>query len=196
MIDNRITRLLDVKTDNITDYKKTSLLLVFPFCSGKCGEECQNKHLMGTTPTGYKNTDIINLYIDLPSHGAVVFAGLEPWDSFSEMKQLVKDFVSQYKAIDIVIYTGYEYNEIENQIQELVDCFKANVANSDDNLIIKYGMYDVNKKEYWKSNILGVNLATTNQAVISFSKDNKKDAILTIKEGYNFYFSKGKETDA
>nr|CAI9751442.1 hypothetical protein DGKKSRWO_DGKKSRWO_CDS_0151 [uncultured phage]CAI9752330.1 hypothetical protein CVNMHQAP_CVNMHQAP_CDS_0153 [uncultured phage] len=30
--------LIDVKTDNITDYKKTSLLLVTPKCSGKCGE--------------------------------------------------------------------------------------------------------------------------------------------------------------
>lgn len=194
---NKTTKLLDIKTDNIIDYKKTSLLLVFPFCSGKCGEECQNKHLMGTVPTKYKNIDIINLYTNLPSHGAVVFAGLEPWDSFLEMKQLVKDFISQYKTVDIVIYTGYEYNEIKNQIQELVDCFNTNVVNNDDNLIIKCGMYDVNKKEYWKSDILGVNLATTNQTVISFNKNSTNNTTSVIKEGYNFYFTtKGKETDA
>lgn len=169
-----VTHLIDVKTDNITDYKKTSLFLVFPYCSGKCGEECQNKHLRKLSAKEIYNDNIIQLYKNLSTHEAVVCGGLEPWDSFDELLTLVTDFAkaTKDKKVDFVIYTGYDVlTEKKEEFQKLCNVWEENIdLSSISELIIKQGRYDISKKEPWFSYTLGVELATSNQSVIEINK--------------------------
>lgn len=180
------TELITVNTDNITDYKKTSLFLVFPYCSGKCGDKCQNKHLRTMSKTKYKNRDIIKLYQSLDTHEAVVCGGLEPFDSFDELLQLMRDFSYQDKNVDFVIYTGYDYannpgypytKENSSAYFYAKDAFNMLIkywpmGTNKGNLIIKFGPYDENRiNKSWHSNVLGVDLATDNQAVIVVSSE-------------------------
>lgn len=172
--------LIDVVTDNVTDYKKTSLFLVFPYCSGKCGEECQNKDLRKKEIKEFDTEDIVKFYQSLDTHNAVVCGGLEPWDSFEELKQLIKDFAisSSIKSVDFVIYTGYDniikyyfdgkYRELKEGFFGLLQLWKE-YADPSSNLIIKQGKYDVNRKIPWHSDVLGVDLATNNQEVFVFN---------------------------
>lgn len=169
MSDNNLfVHLVDVKTDNITDYKETSMLLVFPYCSGKCGPKCHNYRMIGTTKINeYNILDIINLYLKLETHNSVVCAGLEPFDSMLDLTNLVKCFSSCNKNCDIVIYTGYNEDEIEDNVKSLVETFDANV-NKDykKSLIVKFGRFifdDSGKEVKNYSDILGINLASPNQ---------------------------------
>ena len=54
---------------------------------------------------------------------------------------------------DIIIYTGYNKNEIENSIEELKQ-FK--------NIFIKFGRFIPNQQKHY-DNVLQVNLASPNQ---------------------------------
>lgn len=167
--------LIDVKTDNVVDYKKTSILLVFPYCSGKCGPSCQNWNLRKLHQTDYINVtsqDIVQLYKSLDTHNAVVMAGLEPLDSLDDVLSIIDRINLQRKACDIVIYTGYteeEYNEKFEQ--KIIKAFKANSRYPNKKLIVKIGRYDEDFKKPWHSNVLGVNLATTNQIVKVYTSD-------------------------
>lgn len=170
-------KLLGVKADNITDYKKTALLIAFPHCTLKCGEECQNKHLMNmkdyisATPQ-----DITTFYSGLITHKAIVMAGLEPLDSFPDVLDLVRNIMLLRKEADIVIYTGYTLEEYKAQFEaELIKAYKNSDApltyRGNKQLIVKVGRYDSSKRHDWCPRALGVNLATTNQCVLVYNPD-------------------------
>lgn len=170
---NNLIHLFDVKTDDTTDYKYTSLQLVFPKCSGKC-EGCQNSRLFGKTPNVYKLSDIVDLWNSLNTHKAVVCVGLEPFDSFYELYDIFFSLLKlSNKDFDFVIYTGYEYHEIENHVNSLK--YAYNISSMDNknnvNLIIKYGRYDKNDCHGpYYSSILGVRLSTCNQHVDKYTR--------------------------
>lgn len=171
--------LFDVKTDNVTDYEETSMLLVFPKCSGKCGPACHNYNMIGkTAPLNVKVEDIVNLYNSLSDHKAVVCAGLEPFDSFDDLYALVEAFANNSKPCDFVIYSGYyPYNDVsyENStgitnVWELArKIVKIKGSNQDFTLYFKYGRYieDPNDDGY-DSRLLGVHLSSRNQTVSAF----------------------------
>lgn len=166
---NNKIKLIDVKTDNISEYYKTNLLLVFPYCSGKCGEECQNKHLHDSPINYYSVKSIINLYNSLKTHEAVVCAGLEPFDSIKDLDVLVKAFLKNKKPVDFIIYTGYEQSEIDDSFKFILSLFK-DIGKKSDKLIIKFGRY--NEKFKTDNSIdenLGIKLATSNQYTVKFS---------------------------
>ena len=174
-------KLFDIKTDDITDYKKISLLLVFPYCSGKCGIDCQNRQLWNKKPDlDIELCNIVEFYNSLKTHEAVVFAGLEPFDSI-EIYDLIYNFIKNRKPVDIVIYTGYTDKEyLENYEKDLIEKFvvacKENlVYTSESKIIVKTGRYD--KSQICNDNyssILGVNLATKNQRAREYTYiDNK-----------------------
>lgn len=167
--------LIDVKTDDTTDYKETSLLLVFPKCSGKCNG-CQNWQLFNIKNIRtYKIKSIIELYNSLNTHKSIVCAGLEPFDSFDELLLLISKIVRLEKSVDFIIYTGYNKEEIDSKIKLLLETFILNVKNRQSKIIIKYGRYDKTKNKKWYSKVLGVGLATSNQYVIMYSVKNKDD---------------------
>ena len=114
--------LIDVKTDDTTDYKDTSLLLVFPTCKGKC-EGCQNWKLFNVKSKQYLLKSILDLYNSMETHKAIICAGLEPFDSFVELKSLFEEVLKLNKETDFVIYTGYYKEEVTFLVNELVTIF-------------------------------------------------------------------------
>lgn len=177
--------LIDVKTDDITDYKKTSMLIAFPYCSGKC-QGCQNAHLQNcrTTITA-SASDIADLYANLGTHEAVVMAGLEPFDSFDDVLSIIDSIGHLSKPCDFVIYTGYNLDEYQTQFEtELINKFKSIRHFNNKNLIVKIGRYDQTQTCTWFNKTLGVQLATKNQ----FTR-----AYLNTGMGYDEYYKEEKE---
>lgn len=81
-----------------------------------------------------------------------MFGGLEPFEQFAEVYSFVVEF-RDFSEDDIVIYTGFNKDEIEPCIEKLRQ-FK--------NIIIKYGRYIPNDKSHI-DNVLGIKLASQNQ---------------------------------
>lgn len=135
------------------------MMLATCICDWKCLKEqnldisiCQNSELAKQPTIEISIESIINRYLDNPITNAVVIGGLEPILQFDEILQFIKVFRLKCED-DIVIYTGYYPNEIENEINELKQ-YK--------NIIIKFGRYiheEVNRFDP----ILGIYLASPNQ---------------------------------
>lgn len=146
--------------EDFINYKKPSMVIEFPYCNFKCDKECgiavcQNSSLVKEPNIDISCEDIIIRYINNPITEAIVFQGLEPFDSFGEMNNFLLWFQHQYYSQDdIVIYTGYNENEISKEINALKEIFS--------NIIIKFGRYVPNQKPHFDS-VLGVNLASDNQ---------------------------------
>ena len=144
--------------EDFVNYKKPSIYIAFPYCAFKCDKECgysvcQNSSLV--TNSEIINIDeqkIVNRYIDNPITTSIVISGLEPFDSYKDLFILIKAF-REKTLDDIVIYTGYNKNEIENNIEELKQ-FK--------NIFVKFGRFIPNQQKHY-DNILQVNLASPNQ---------------------------------
>lgn len=140
------------------NYKKPSLVIAMPRCNFKCDKEngkklCQNGHLAQAKNIEISAEKIISeYYITNPLTKAVVFQGLEPFDSFGE----VLDFIDKFRQIsndEIIIYTGYYEYEIIPQIEQLKKY---------PNIIIKFGRFIPNDSPVLDE-ILGVKLASKNQ---------------------------------
>ena len=146
--------------EDFINYKKPSMVIEFPYCNFKCDKECgqpvrQNSSLVKEPNIDIPCEDIIIRYINNPITEAIVFQGLEPFDSFGEMNNFLLWFQHQYYSQDdIVIYTGYNENEISKEINALKEIFS--------NIIIKFGRYIPNQKPHFDP-VLGVNLASDNQ---------------------------------
>lgn len=144
--------------EDFVNYKKPSMYIAFPYCTFKCDKECgysvcQNSSLV--TNSEIINIDeqkIVNRYIDNPITTSIVISGLEPFDSYKDLFILIKAF-REKTLDDIIIYTGYNKNEIENNIEELKQ-FK--------NIIIKFGRFIPNQEKHYDK-VLQVTLASPNQ---------------------------------
>ena len=149
-----INQLVD---EDFVNYKKPSMVIGFPHCTFKCEKEsgikcCQNSVLATQKPNETSISFIVKRYLDNDITSAIVFAGLEPFDSFINLLNLVKKF-RKFTNDDIVIFTGYYKNEVEEYISELKNF---------SNIIIKFGRYIPNQDKHY-DNVLGVNLASNNQ---------------------------------
>lgn len=143
--------------EDFLNYKKPSLFIIFPYCNFKCDKDCglkvcQNSSLAKEKEIEYSIDKIVNNYIKNDITKAIVCGGLEPMDSFDDLKELISALRVKTND-DIVIYTGYREEEIED---------KANDLKQFANIIIKFGRYIPNDKEYY-NDILGINLASRNQ---------------------------------
>ncbi len=149
-----IKGLLD---EDFVNYKKPSMVIAFPKCSFKCDKECgkqvcQNGTLATATNIEISHMNIVDRYINNKITSSVVCAGLEPFDTYYDLYELIKEF-RRVTNDDIVIYTGYKKEEILTQIEELSHFL---------NIIIKYGRLIPNQTSHY-DNILGVELASDNQ---------------------------------
>lgn len=172
--------LFDVKSDDMVDYKKTSLLLAFPCCFKNC-EDCQNKHLRTQEVIEYSVSSIVNYYNRLSEHQAIVCAGLDPIDSLPELEIILKTLLNNNKSVDFVIYTGYKKDEIGLYVLPyLLSCFEK-YGKETDKLIFKFGEYNKNNKNSYFSKILGVNLVGDNQVAEQYELVKGK-AVLTKKD--------------
>lgn len=152
----KIKGIIDYDTVN---YKKPCLTLQFPYCTMKCDKlndapVCQNSAL-AREPNIEVNGDYIwELYQKNPLTEAFCFQGLEPFDSFMDLAELIY-FIRKIKQCNdtIVIYTGYNQGE---------DTIVENMLRKYNNIIVKWGRYLVNNQPHYDE-ILGVNLASDNQ---------------------------------
>ena len=155
-----MTKTISIKgliTEDFINYKKKSLVVEFPHCDFKCERECgiqccQNSPLAQSPNTTTSISRLVNLYTSNDITEAVVFQGLEPLDSYDEMLEFVKA-LREKTLDDIVIYTGYNENEIEDKIEELKQF---------PNIIIKFGRFIPNDAPHY-DDVLGVWLASHNQ---------------------------------
>ena len=140
-------------SEDFVNYKKPAMTIMFPCCNFKCGTEyCQNRPLAKTENIEFDISDIVIRYLNNPITESVVMQGLEPFDSWNDLIEFVKQ-LRESTDDDIVIYTGYYKEEIADKIA-LLSKYK--------NIIIKYGRYIPNQEKHYDE-VLGVYLASSNQ---------------------------------
>ena len=145
--------------EDFTNYKLPCMFISTTTCTFKCEKEagikcCQNSHLINKIPLDISFEMLYNIYINNPITKSIVIGGLEPFDQWKEIFDLI-NYIRVEKGNDdtIVIYTGYYPEEIEGYIYFL-KMFK--------NIIIKFGRYIPNSNNRYDE-ILGVTLASDNQ---------------------------------
>lgn len=143
--------------EDVVNYKKTSMTILFPRCTFKCEKEsgtacCHNSELAGLPDIKVSVTEIVERYLGNKITNAIVCAGLEPLDSIQELFVLVYAFRAVTND-DIVIYTGYKKDEKTAEINALKK-FK--------NIIVKYGRFIPNANKRYDY-VIGVTLASDNQ---------------------------------
>ena len=140
-------------SEDFINYKKPAMTIMFPYCTFKCGTEyCQNSPLSKAEDIEMDISNIVIRYLNNPITESVVMQGLEPFDSWDDLIEFVKQ-LRESTDDDIVIYTGYYKEEIADKVA-LLSKYK--------NIIIKYGRYiPCQEKHYDK--VLGVSLASENQ---------------------------------
>ncbi len=153
---NSTVVLKGVIDEDFVNYKVPSMVLMFPYCTFKCGGEyCQNSNLAKSKSIAISIDSICERYIENDITEAIVCQGLEPFDSFEELISFISNLRNMGIEDDVVIYTGYTKEElIEKQYLEQLKTFG--------NIVIKYGRYLPNDKPHY-DNVLGVNLASGNQ---------------------------------
>ena len=152
-------KIKGITEEDFTNYKLPSMFVAFPYCNWKCCIECgqnicQNLPLAKEPIIDVEPQVIVDRYISNNISKAFVFGGLEPMDSFNDVVDLLKCIrVTNGIKDDVVIYTGYNLNEIEDKIAYLV-LFE--------NIIVKFGRFIPDQKDHFDE-VLGINLASDNQ---------------------------------
>lgn len=152
-------QVITIKEEDVVNYKDISMFVALPYCSGKCWRElgldcsiCQNEELRNQPIINIDVNDLIDKYDNNPLTSAIVFGGMEPFDSFEDIRCFIMNF--RYRHADpVVIYTGYTEDEVKEKFSPIYLY---------ENIIIKYGRYIPNQKSHYDE-ILGVNLASDNQ---------------------------------
>lgn len=153
-----------INTEDFVNYKKPSLYIAFPYCTFKCEKDCgikgicQNSSLAKTTNVEISVARLLQYYFDNPITEAIVFAGLEPLDSFSDVVALINE-LRKTSDDDCVIYTGYDKSEVEDKL-EILKQYK--------NIIVKFGRFVPNSQNRY-DDILGVTLVSSNQYAVKIS---------------------------
>lgn len=148
-----------IVAEDFINYKDPSMFIIFPYCNFKCEKDCgkpgicQNSDVIKQKNIDISYEDIVNFYLKNDITKALVLGGLEPFDSFQDLENLIKCFRDKTNDV-IVVYTGYNKEEIKKEIEELKNNFS--------NIIIKFGRFIPNQKSHFDE-VLGVYLASDNQ---------------------------------
>lgn len=152
-------RALTILDEDFTNYKVPAMFIGTIQCGGKCCIEagmplctCHNDQWRGRNPLNLSEDELINRYFSNSLTSAIVFGGLEPFEQYDELKTFVDTFRAKSND-DIVIYTGYNKDEIESEIKELSEY---------PNIVVKFGRFVPNCEKVYDE-ILGVTLASDNQ---------------------------------
>lgn len=148
--------------EDFTNYKKPSMFLITPYCDFKCCIEngnniCQNMDVIKAPIIDVDNDELIKRYLNNPITKSIVFGGLEPMDSFDEVREFINTLRWDYNCFDdVVIYTGYNADEIIDQCMRL-----SKFAN----IIVKFGRFIPDQKSHFDE-VLGIELASPNQYAV------------------------------
>ncbi|MBP5462733.1 MAG: 4Fe-4S cluster-binding domain-containing protein [Lachnospiraceae bacterium] len=144
--------------EDFVNYKRPSMYIAMPYCTFKCEKEsgvacCQNSSLAQKEDFDVDVAHLVRRYLGNNVTSAVVFGGLEPLDSFTDVLCFIKTLRDSFCDDYIVIYTGYRKDEIADKIEKLM-AYK--------NIIVKYGRFIPHQNKKF-DDVLGVYLASPNQ---------------------------------
>ena len=152
-------RLKGIIDYDCTNYKEPCLTLEFPYCDFKCDklngcQICQNLPLIRAETLEISGEAIWKMYSENPLTKAFCFQGLEPFDSFMDLADLII-FIRKIKQCNdpIIIYTGYNKGE-DTVVEMFLNHYK--------NIIVKWGRFIMGQEPHLDP-ILGVKLASDNQ---------------------------------
>lgn len=151
--------LKGILMEDFLQYKKPCMTLQFPTCSFKCDKDagkpvCQNGELATAPNIEHSINSICRAYRNNDITTAICCQGMEPFDNWNELLELIKTIREIHKITDdIVIYTGYYKNELSDKLETLKH-FK--------NIIIKFGRFIPNRPHRYDE-VLGIELASDNQ---------------------------------
>lgn len=148
-------KLSGIIDEDFINYKKPSMVLMFPYCTFKCGKDvCQNAKIADAKIIEVNPEDLCARYLHNSIVDAIVLQGLEPMDSFDDVVELLEAIRNQFNIdSDVVIYTGYYKDEIKDKL-EILSKYK--------NIVMKYGRY-VPRDTLHFDDVLGVWLSSNNQ---------------------------------
>lgn len=153
-----------IKYEDFVNYKKPSMFIMTTKCSFKCDKEngcqlCQNMPLVAEPNVKISYDEVICNYLNNPITKAIVFGGLEPFDTYAELQWFIYELRSEYGCFDdVVIYTGYTEEELADKLPDIT-CYG--------NIIIKFGRFRPNQKPHLDP-VLGVELASDNQYAVEW----------------------------
>lgn len=146
--------------EDFVNYYLPSMFIASAFCDWKCCHDlnidnnmCQNSSLYSAKNFNISTDEIFRRYISNPLTHSIVFGGLEPMLQFDDLLEIIKYFRDHDVDDNIIVYTGYNPEEIEDRINALRR-FK--------NIILKFGRFIPNQKKHFDP-ILKVWLASDNQ---------------------------------
>lgn len=144
--------------EDFVNYKVPSMFIATSQCSFKCDRECgrnvcQNGTLANQPSIEVDRASLCRRYLKNKITKAIVFGGLEPLDQFEDILYIIGYLRCNFCSDDIVIYTGYNKNEIQDKI---------NILKEYSNIVVKYGRF-IPDQEPHLDPVLGVNLASDNQ---------------------------------
>jgi len=155
-------RVITIKDEDFVNYHEPVMFIGTIQCGGKCCIEagiplsvCQNDTWRGTPPLDMSDEKIIKRYSNNLITKGIVFGGLEPFEQYDELKTFISCLRNSFQNNDpVIIYTGYDKDEISAQITELAANFT--------NIIVKFGRYVPGQEKHYDE-VLGVSLASPNQ---------------------------------
>ena len=147
--------------EDFVQYKEPCMYIATAFCNGKCCKEagiplsvCLNDAWRGTATIAMVDEGIIERYLSNSITTTICFAGLEPFEQFDQVYSFIEKLRKDYNCDDtVLIYTGYNKEEIAERIEKLKDF---------DNIIIKFGRFVPDNPGRF-DDVLGVRLASDNQ---------------------------------
>ena len=162
----------EIRDEDFTSYKKSSMVIGFPSCTFKCERDCgqkicQNSALVHAPDIEVSIEQIIQRYLNNPITKAIIMAGLEPFDSASDLLNLIKH-IRMYTNDDIVIYTGYKKEEVKYMTFKThwsggrLEWSYLERISQYPNIIIKFGRFIPGQQPHYDE-VLGINLASDNQ---------------------------------
>lgn len=149
--------------EDFLNYKKPSMYICTNTCDFKCDREngescCQNSSLAKQETVTVDDDEIIRRYLRNSITKAIVFGGLEPFGQFTELFAFVRKLRKRGCFDDIVIYTGYEEDEVRARVS---------VLSQYGPIVVKYGRYRPLCESHY-DDTLGVFLASPNQYAIYY----------------------------
>lgn len=146
--------------ERFSDYSRVSMFIGTCSCDGKCCTEagiplsvCINDDWRTMPIQDTPDEEIIERYRKNPITQAIVIGGLEPFEQFPDMRRFLRRLREEGVDDEVIIYTGYTPEEIENELAHL---------RSIPNIIVKFGRYIPDRAPV-QDPLLGVRLASDNQ---------------------------------
>lgn len=154
-------RIKTIIPEDFINYKLPSMFIGTISCGGKCCIEagiplsvCQNDEWRNMPIIYLDDNEIIKRYMSNMITNSIIFGGLEPIEQFDEILAFIIKLRTDFNCEDdVVIYTGYNENEIANELSTLQPL---------GNIVVKFGRYIPNKQSTY-DDVLGVTLCSDNQ---------------------------------